>query len=68
MRSKKYFYNPKSHTLHIVGYCGKSKNMPNKVIYFDSEDAAVAKEGRALSMCKNCMKKRDKMLPHLKSV
>lgn len=57
---KKYMYNPDTGKLHIVGYCHISKLPPYKAIYFNSEDEALAYDGRAVSMCKICLSKRDK--------
>ena len=54
----KYTYNEKTHTLHIKNYCHFSNGAG--YIEFDSEDEAVKYAGRALGMCKNCMRKRDK--------
>lgn len=53
-----YRYNKKTHTLHIYGYCPYSDN-PG-YMKFKTEDEALAFDGRAVSMCKNCQRKRDK--------
>lgn len=57
---RKYMYNPNTGKLHIWGYCHISKLPPDKAIYFDSEDEALAYDGRAVSMCKICLRKWDK--------
>ncbi len=61
---KKYIYNTKTHTLHIIGYCYHSKSCgdDSKYVTFATEDEAIAHEGRSLRMCKLCSKKRDKNL------
>ena len=56
---KKYVYNTDTGKLHIVGYCQGSKNPPYHAKYFDTEDEALAYDGRAVSMCKRCMRKRE---------
>jgi len=62
---KPYVYNVKTHTLHIEGFCHfTSEGMHYDENYkcFQSEDEAVAFDGRTVSMCKLCMKKRDDMI------
>ena len=53
-----YSYNQKTHTLHILGFCHNSKNPEYKI--FKTEDEALKFDGRAVSMCKNCQRMRDK--------
>ena len=53
-----YRYNQKTHTLHIYGYCYNSKNP--ECLVFKTEDDVLAFDGRAVSMCKICQKRRDK--------
>ena len=55
----KYFYNTSTGKLHIVGYCSASKYKPYNVKFFDTEDDALAYGGRAVGMCKICMRKRE---------
>ena len=55
----KYLYNRSTGKLHIVGYCPASKLQTDKCKYFDTEDEALAYDGRAVSMCKICMRKRE---------
>lgn len=54
----KYLYNRKRNKLHIMGYCPNSKFAVDALI-FDSEDDALAYDGRAVSMCKFCQRKRE---------
>ena len=54
---KKYFYNDKTHRLHIWGYCRESKIKPYDIKFFDSYDDALAYDGRAVGLCKLCQKK-----------
>lgn len=56
---KKYLYNTSTGRLHIVGYCPASTTKPYQIKYFDTEDDALAYDGRAVSMCKICMRKRE---------
>lgn len=56
---KKYLYNASTGKLHIVGYCQASKYTPYNAKYFNTEDEALAYDGRAVSMCKICMRKRE---------
>lgn len=62
MQEKQFFLNMKTGKLHIAGYCRESKIKPYDIQYFDSEDEALAVMGRAMSVCKVCSKKRDKLL------
>lgn len=62
---KPYIYNTKTHTLHIEGFChctfeGMSYGSEYKC--FSTENDAVTFDGRTVSMCKLCMKKRDKIV------
>lgn len=66
MQEKACFVNVKTGKLHYTGFCSQSKMKPFEIRYFDSEDEALAVYGRALSICKNCTKKRDKMLQAMK--
>ena len=62
---KLYVYNLKTHTLHIEGLCPHThEGMPYGDGYkcFESEDDALAFDGRTVSMCKLCMKKRDEII------
>ena len=66
MQEKACFVNVKTGKLHYTGLCSQSKMKPFEIRYFDSENEALAVYGRALSICKNCTKKRDKMLQAMK--
>lgn len=57
---KKYFYNDKTHRLHIWGYCRESKIQPYDIRFFDTYDEALAYDGRAVGLCKLCQKKDNK--------
>lgn len=56
---KKYFYNPRTHTLHVMGFCSISKAIPFDAIFFEDYNDALAHEGLAVGMCKNCQKKME---------
>lgn len=60
--AKRYFLNGKTYKLHIEGYCKESTYKPYKIIYFNSQDEALAHGGTAVSMCKTCQKKREKLM------
>ena len=55
-----FFYNEKTHCLHIVGHCRESKCLPYNVRFFDSEKDALAYDGRSVRMCKMCQDEREK--------
>lgn len=55
----KYFYNTKTHRLHIYGNCRESKMLPYNVKFFETENEALAFDGRAVGLCQICQKKRD---------
>ena len=57
---KMYFYNSKTHRLHILGYCRESNKKPYDVRCFDTYDEALAYDGRAVGLCKLCQKKENK--------
>lgn len=57
-----YLYNAKTHTLHIKGYCQYAKGIVNDYISFCSENEALAYDGRAVSLCKFCQRKREKLM------
>ena len=62
---KPYVYNLKTHTLHIEGYCChtfEGMNYGNDYKCFESEDAAVIYDGRSVSMCKLCLRKRENII------
>lgn len=57
-----YLYNPKRNKLHIKDYCQHARGENTGYIEFDSEDKALAYDGRAVSLCKLCQKEREKRL------
>ncbi|MBO4982970.1 MAG: hypothetical protein J6D23_02840 [Clostridia bacterium] len=61
---KKYIYNTKTHILHIEGLCPNANYFPSSsnLKIFSSEDEALAFDGRAVSICKKCHKKRDELI------
>lgn len=61
---KNYIYNIKTHTLHIKGFCPHANSTPDDINYksFQTEDEALAFDGRAVSMCKRCQAKRETLL------
>ena len=61
---KKYIYNTKTHILHIEGFCYNAKYCPtsSNLKIFSSEDEVLAYDGRSVSLCKICQKKRDKLV------
>ena len=65
---EKYLYNPKKHTLHIKGYCFHAKGQCTDYIAFDTENESLAYDGRAVSLCKLCQKKRDQIIKEKKEV
>ena len=65
MKKRPYIYNTKTHTLHIEGYCHNAiegKRYDTNYKRFASEDEVVAFDGRAVSMCKLCLKKRENII------
>ena len=58
----KYIYNPKTHTLHIKGYCHYTAYGYAGYLVFNSEAEALAYDGRAVGMCKLCEKKRTQQM------
>lgn len=58
----KYIYNPKTHTLHIKGYCHHTAYGYAGYLVFNSEAEALAYDGRAVGMCKLCEKKRTQQM------
>ena len=56
----KYIYNKDTGKLHIKGYC---RHLKYKIVHyeeFDTEAEALAFDGRAVSLCKDCGKEREK--------
>lgn len=59
---EQFLYNEKKHTLHIKGYCMHSRGETTGYRPFNSENEALAYDGRAVGMCKLCQKEREKRL------
>ena len=59
---EKYLYNPGTHTLHIVGYCCHTNGIKPEYKPFNTENEALAYDGRGVRMCKICQKEREKRL------
>lgn len=59
---EKFLYNAKRHTLHIKGYCMHTKGKCLEYLAFDTENEALAFDGRAVGLCKLCQKKREQIL------
>ena len=57
---KKYFYNTKTHCLHIKDCCRFSKSLPYSTVFFDTYDEALAYDGQSVGLCKICKEKEDK--------
>lgn len=60
--AEQFLYNPKTHTLHIKGYCCHTKWGTKEYLPFHSENEALAYDGRAVGLCKLCQKKREKRI------
>lgn len=63
---EKYLYNPNRHTLHIKDYCPNAKGNHPAYLTFDSEDEALAYDGRAVGFCKFCLKERERRMEETK--
>lgn len=59
---EKYLYNPKTGKLHIKDYCMHTKGICSTYLSFDSEDEALAYDGRAVGLCKLCLAEREKRM------
>ena len=57
---KRYFYNTKTHRLHIKGGCQFSRGYPYNTIFFDTYDEALAYDGRSVGLCAICRKNEEK--------
>lgn len=60
--NERYFYNTRTHRLHIEGYCRESKLKPYDIKFFSSENEVLAYDGRAVGMCKLCLREREKRM------
>lgn len=56
-----FLYNRKTGKLHIKGFCHDAMSEVGYLL-FKSEDEALAHDGRAVGMCKRCMKKREQKM------
>ena len=54
----KYLYNKDTGKLHIKGYCQYTKYGLSNFEEFDTENEALAFDGRAVGLCKICERKR----------
>ena len=63
---EKFLYNAKRNKLHIKGYCQHTSGLCADYISFDTENEAMAFDGRAVSMCKLCQKKREQIMKEKK--
>ena len=59
---EKYLYNPGTHTLHIVGYCCHTNGIKPEYKPFNTENEALAYDGRGVRMCKTRQKEREKRM------
>ena len=59
----KFVYNKNTCKLHIQSFCPNSNytSTHQNIVIFNSEDEALKYDGRAVSMCKVCQKKREKI-------
>ena len=57
-----FLYNTKTDKLHIKGYCRFTKGKVIDYVPFDTEDEAIAYDGRATSLCKLCQTEREKRM------
>ena len=57
----KFIYNTNTCKLHVQGYCSHAVQAKgcNNIVVFNSEDDALKYDGRAVSMCKICQRKRE---------
>ena len=59
----KFLYNPRRHTLHVKGYCIQTQNgYPDYYISFDTENEALAYDGRSVGWCKICLRKKEQKM------
>lgn len=56
----KYIYNKDTGKLHIKGFCRYTKYSLIHYEEFDTEAKALAYDGRAVGLCKECEKEREK--------
>ena len=61
-----FLYNTKRCTLHIKGYCQHTKGACTEYVSFNTENEALAYDGRAVRLCKLCQKKREEIMEEKK--
>ena len=59
---KNVLYNPQTHTIHFQGCCCHSKGSNPSWLRFETEDEALAYDGRGARVCKPCQKKREEIM------
>ena len=60
-----YMYNLNTHTLHIEGFCAQTfsgMHLGKEHKSFATENQAIAFDGRAIGICKNCQRKREEII------
>lgn len=57
--AKRYYVNPNTGTLHMIGGCWHSEQEPKNLKIFRSEDEAIAENQRYMKHCKLCFKNKD---------
>ena len=57
-----YLYKSNTGKLHIKDFCTHTKGRQTNYLVFKSEDDAIAYDGRAVSMCKLCQRKKEQTL------
>lgn len=55
----RYFVSESTKTLHIEGLCRFTRDLPNEVKFFDTEDEAKTIYQGHMKQCKICWKNRD---------
>lgn len=63
---EKFLYNTKTGKLHVKGYCQHTTGLCADYIAFDTENEALAYDGRAVGWCKLCQKKREQKMEETK--
>ena len=57
-----YLYNPKTHTLHIKGFCHHTNGKCAGFVRFYQENQALSHDGGSARLCKLCQKERERRL------
>lgn len=58
--AKIYTYNPRTHKLHVLGYCANSNGADYES--FTSEEAAISAHAGQVISCIPCKRKIDKLI------